>query len=186
MLTLNFHPFQNLETERLLLRRVTTSDVEEIFALRSNPETMQFVPRPLATSKEDALIHVALINEKIENNTGINWAITLKETPKLIGIIGHYRISLENERAEIGYMLLPEFHGKGIITEAIKVVVKYGFEVMQLHSIEAVIDPRNYASEKVLQKCGFIKEAHFLENELYNGNFLDTVIYSLLKKNYTK
>jgi ribosomal-protein-alanine N-acetyltransferase len=83
-------------------------------------------------------------------------------------------------------MLLPEFHGKGIITEAIKVVVKYGFEVMQLHSIEAVIDPRNYASEKVLQKCGFIKEAHFLENELYNGNFLDTVIYSLLKRNYTK
>ena len=186
MLTINFHPFQNLETERLILRRVADTDVEEMFALRSNPKTMQYVPRPLATSKEDVLVHIAMINEKIENNTGINWAITLKDNPKLIGIIGHYKISPENERAEIGYMLLPEFHGKGIITESIKIVVKYGFEEMKLHSIEAIIDPRNYGSEKALQKCGFVKEAHLVENEFYNWEFLDTVIYSLLKRNYTK
>jgi ribosomal-protein-alanine N-acetyltransferase len=57
---------------------------------------------------------------------------------------------------------------------------------MQLHSIEAIIDPENGASESVLQKNGFVKEAHILENEYYNGEFLDTVIYSLLKRNFKK
>jgi ribosomal-protein-alanine N-acetyltransferase len=182
MLNLTFLPFPNLETERLKFRRVVNDDVNEIFALRSDAETMKYIPRPLALTKEDALEHIAMIDDKINSNEGINWAITLKDNPKLIGIIGHYRIKPEHYRAEIGYMLLPEYQGKGIITEAISEVVNYGFRIMKLHSIEAVIDPENYASEKVLQKNGFIKEAHLKENEFYEGRFLDTVIYSILNK----
>jgi ribosomal-protein-alanine N-acetyltransferase len=123
-----------------------------------------------------------MIDTKIESNEGINWAITYKDNPKLIGIIGHYRIKPDHFRAEVGYMLLPEYNGKGIITEAVQEVVKYGFNEMKLHSIEAIIDPENFGSEKVLQKCGFIKEAHLKENEFYEGRFLDTVIYSILNK----
>lgn len=186
MLTINFHPFQNLETERLLLRRIDENDVDEVLALRGNPETMKYIPRPLAKSKEDALAHIAMIEEKIKDNTGINWGITIKGSDKIIGIIGHYRISVENHRAEIGYMSLPESNGKGYMTEAIKAVVAYGFEQMNLHSIEAIIDPENIASERVLQKNGFVKEAHILENELWDGKFWDTVIYSLLKRNFIK
>jgi ribosomal-protein-alanine N-acetyltransferase len=182
MLDINFTPFPNLETERLQLRRVVNDDENEIFTLRSDTETMKYIPRPLVKTKEDVLAHIAMIDEKIENNEGINWAITLKGNPKLIGIIGHYRIKPEHYRAEIGYMLLPEYHGKGIITEAIKEVVNYGFRIMKLHSIEAVIDPENIASENVLQKNGFVKEAHLKENEYYEGRFLDTVIYSILNK----
>ena len=183
MLKINFNPFPNLETKRLLLRRLENEDVNEIFALRSDKEVMKYVPRPLAKTPEDALNHIAIINEKIDSNEGINWAITLKDNPKLIGIIGHYHIKPEHFRAEIGYMLLPEYHGKGIISEAINEVVKYGFQVMKLHSIEAIIDPDNIASERVLQKNGFVKEAHLKENEYYEGHFLDTVIYSILNKN---
>jgi ribosomal-protein-alanine N-acetyltransferase len=182
MLDINFTPFPNLETERLYLRRVTKEDVNEIFKLRSDKETMKYIPRPLVKTEEDALAHITMIDEKIENNEGINWAITLKNDPKLIGLIGHYRIKPEHFRAEIGYMLLPEYHGKGIIVEAIKETVKYGFEIMKLHSIEAIIDPENLASEKVLQKSGFVKEAHLKENEYYEGRFLDSVIYSILNK----
>ena len=186
MLTINFHPFQNIETERLLLRRIDNTDAAEVLSLRSNPDTMKYIPRPLAKSKEDALAHIAMIEEKIVNNTGINWAITIKGEPKLIGIIGHYKISPENHRAEMGYMLDPEVSGKGYMTEAIKAVVAYGFEQMNLHSIEAIIDPENIASEIVLQKNGFVKEAHILENGLWEGKFIDTVIYSLLKRNWKK
>jgi [ribosomal protein S5]-alanine N-acetyltransferase len=184
MMTINFHPFKNLETERLLLRRVDNNDVEEIILLRGNPQTMKYIPRPLVKTKEDALEHIAMIDSKIENNEGINWAITLKNNLKLIGIIGLYRIKPEHYRAEIGYMILPEFNGKGITTEAIKAVLNYGFNEMNLHSIEGVIDPQNFASERVLQKNGFVKEAHLVENEFYDGKFLDTVIYSLLKRNH--
>lgn len=182
MLTINFSPFPNLETERLLLRRVDSNDIKEIFALRSNPETMKYIPRPLVKTDEDALEHIAMIDSKIDSNEGINWAITLKDNPKLIGIIGHYRIKPEHYRAEIGYMLLPEYQGKGIISEAVKEAVKYGFNVMNLHSIEAIIAPDNYGSAKVLEKNGFVKEAHLRENEFYEGRFLDTVIYSILNK----
>ena len=186
MLTINFHPFKNLETERLLLRRVAASDIQEIRELRGNPETMKFIPRPLVTTDEEAMEHFKMINEKIENNSGINWAITLKGNPKLIGIIGHYRIQPENHRCEIGYMILPQYNGQGIVTEAIKAVLEYGFDDLNMHSIEAVIDPENFASERVLIKNGFVKEAHILENELWDGKFWDTVIYSLLKRNFKR
>ena len=182
MLTINFFPFPILETERLLLRRVDHNDVNEIFALRSDPETMKYIPRPLLKNTEEALAHIDTIDTKIESNEGINWAITLKDNPKLIGIIGHYRIKPEHFRAEIGYMLLPEYSGKGIISEAINEVIKYGFQVMKLHSIEAIIAPENHGSAKVLEKNNFIKEAHLKENEFYEGRFLDTVIYSRLNK----
>jgi len=186
MLIINFEPFTNLETERLQLRRLENSDVKEVLALRSNPSTMKYIPRPLLKNGEEALEHIAMINAKIDNNEGINWAITLKGNPKLIGIIGHFRIQPQNYRAEIGYMILPEYHGQGIVAEAIKEVVRYGFEEMNLHSIEAIIDPGNLASERVLQKNGFVKEAHILENEFFDGKFIDTVIYSLLKRNFQK
>lgn len=182
MLKFNFTPFPIIETERLLLKRITNDDVNEVFELRSNPETMKYIPRPLVKTTADALEHIAMIEEKIVTNVGINWGITLKGDPKLIGIIGYYRMQPENYRAEIGYMLSPEFHGRGIIPEAVNRLIRYGFDDLKLHSIEAVIDPENFASEKVLQKCGFVKEAHLKEAEFYEGVFLDKVIYSLLDK----
>ena len=182
MSAFSFLPFQNLESERLLLRQITPDDVNEIFALRSNPETMKYIPRPLATTKDDAMGHIKMIQDKIVSNEGINWAITEKGNPKMIGIIGHYRIRWEHFRSEIGYMLLPEYQGKGIITEAIQLLVDYGFNEMKMHSLEAIIDPENTASARVLEKNNFVKEAHFKENEFYDGKFLDAVVYSILNK----
>ncbi|WP_309641721.1 GNAT family protein [Flavobacterium sp.] len=186
MLTINFNPFPDIETPRLLLRRLDKNDAEQIIVIRGDAENMRFIPRPLVTNIEQALEHYAMIDAKIVSNEGINWAITLKGNPKLLGIIGHYRIQPEHYRSEIGYMLAPEFHGKGIVTEAIHAALIYGFEVMNLHSVEAIIDPDNIASERVLQKNGFVKEAHILENEYFDGKFIDTVIYSLLKRNFKK
>ena len=182
MLELNFTPFPILETERLILRRVDNNDVGEIFSMRSNAETMKYIPRPLVTNNEEALAHIALLDSGIEKKEAINWAITFKGENKLLGIIGFYRTKFEDFRSEIGYMLLSENHGKGIASEAVEIAMKYGFNEMNLHSIEAVIDPRNSASERVLQKNGFIKEGHFKENAFFNGEFLDSVIYSKIKK----
>ena len=178
----SFLPFKNLQSDRLLLRQITAADINEIFELRSNKEVMKYIPRPLCVTQEDAMLHINMIQQKIEINEGINWAITLKNDDKLIGYIGHYRIKWEHFRSEIGYMILPEFNGKGIVTEAIKLLIDYGFNDMKMHSLEGVIDPENTASARVLEKNGFVKEAHFKENEFYDGKFLDTVIYSLVKK----
>jgi ribosomal-protein-alanine N-acetyltransferase len=184
MLEFNFSPFPNLETNRLKLRRLKSEDVSEILALRSNPEIMKFIPRPLITTKEEALEFISGMDTNINNNSVINWAITTKEEDSLIGMIGFYRMKPENYRAEVGYILSAKYHGQGIITEALQRVVQFGFEEMKLNSIEAVIDPENYGSEKVVLKNNFVKEGHFKEHAFFEGKFLDSVFYSLLKKNF--
>lgn len=183
MLQFNFTPFPILETEHLVLRQISIDDANEVFDLRSNPETMKYIPRPLAETIEDAQKFILDCNAGIEKNDLINWAIAKKEDNKLIGMIGFFRLQPENFRGEIGYILNPNFHRKGIMKEACDEAIKFGFNQMNFHSIEAVIDPGNVASEKLLQKTGFKKEAHFKENFYYNGEFLDSVIYSLLKTN---
>ena len=182
MLEFNFTPFPILETERLLLRRVDNKDVNEVFSMRSDAETMKYIPRPLVTNNEEALSHIDLLDSGLEKNEAINWAITFKGENKLLGIIGFYRTKFEDYRSEIGYMLLSENHGKGIASEAVERALDYGFNEINLHSIEAIIDPRNEESERVLLKNGFVKEGHIKENTFFNGEFLDSVIYSKIKK----
>ncbi|WP_281228865.1 GNAT family N-acetyltransferase [Flavobacterium aquiphilum] len=183
MLEINFLPFPILKTERLLLRHVNINDAEAILSLRSNDEVMKYIPRPYLKTKEEALELIAMFDDKIENGIGINWGICFLDEPeKLIGIIGHYRLKPEHYRAEVGYMIFPEYNGKGIVSEALQKVIEYGFKEMKLHSIEAILDPENKGSEKVLLKNGFVKEGHFIENEYYEGRFLDSLVYSLLNK----
>mgnify|MGYP003594616711 FL=1 len=186
MLELNFNPFPILASERLQFRKLTATDAPEILALRGDPETMRFIPRPLLTDIEGALAHIKSINDKIEENLDINWAVTEKNSDKCIGIMGFYRTQPEHFRAELGYMILPEYWGKGYVTEAVTTLLNFAFNTLKFHSIEAVIDSRHKASERVLQKNGFTKEAHFVENFYYNNEFTDTVIYSLLKRNFMK
>ena len=186
MLQLNFSPFPILESERLCFRKLTITDAPEILLLRGNPETMKYIPRPLITDIDGALAHIKMINDKIDENIDINWAVTEKGSDKCIGIMGFYRTQPEHFRTELGYMITSEHWGKGYVTEAVTVLLDFAFNSLQFHSIEAVIDSRHTASERVLQKVGFIKEAHFKENFYYNNEFTDTVIYSLLKRNFIK
>ena len=182
MLYTSFTPFPLLETENLVLRQIVDTDVEEVFSLRSNKNVMKYIARSLHLTKDDALEHIEKLRELKDKEEAINWAITLKNNTKLIGIAGLFRINKENYRAEIGYMLNPEFHRKGIITETIQKIIEFGFMEINLHSITAIIDPRNIASQRVLEKAKFIKEAHFKEDCYFEGTFLDSAHYSLLNK----
>lgn len=180
MLTFNFSPFPTIITERLMLRAISLEDVKEIFELRCNKEVMRYIDRPRAQSSEDALQYIQKNIDLLQNNEGISWAISLKETPTLIGTIGFWRIDKDHHRAEIGYMLHPDQHQKGYMQEAITAVLEYGFSVMRLHSVEANVNPANEASKKLLQKNKFVQEAYFRENFYYNGQFLDSSIFSLI------
>ncbi|MDX1939445.1 MAG: GNAT family N-acetyltransferase [Saprospiraceae bacterium] len=180
MLVVNFNSFPILSTERLTLRRILQSDVDDLFVLRRDENIMRYIPRPLAASSEDVIKLIQVIDEGTDNNESINWAITLKKENKLIGTIGFVRMSKENHRAEVGYLLHADYQGKGIMQEALVRVINFGFYDIKLHSIEAVIDPANTASAKLLERNNFIKEAHFKENFFYEGKFLDSIHYGLL------
>jgi ribosomal-protein-alanine N-acetyltransferase len=114
----------------------------------------------------------------------INWAVTMSGNPALIGVTGLYQIEAQHHRCQLGYMLMPEYTGQGISTESAALMLQFAFENLNMHSMEALIDPRNIASEKVLLKNGFTKEGHLTENVRFREEFLDTIIYSLLRRNY--
>lgn len=181
MLTTQFLPFPNLETQRLQLRQVTANDVPAVFALRSNKEVMRYLDRPLAKSPDDALSLINLIASSLEKSDGITWGVCLKESPlALKGTIGFWRMEKEHYRAEIGYMLHPSLQGLGLMQEAVESVLQYGFHTLKLHSVEANVNPNNAASIRLLERNGFVREAYFRENYFHNGAFYDSAVYSLL------
>jgi [ribosomal protein S5]-alanine N-acetyltransferase len=183
MLTVSFQPFPVLETCRLLLRAVSDTDMEQVYLLRSDPDSMKYLGKDPMNNKTQALEMIEKLTVAHQTNEGITWAIALKEEPsRLIGTGGFWKITKEHYRAEIGYMLLPDYFNKGYMSEALQKMISYAFDKMNLHSIEANINPDNLASEALLVKMGFVKEAYFKENFYYKGNFEDSAIYSLVKK----
>lgn len=183
MLQLNFTPFPELTTERLVLKRIQKSDAADIFEFRSDPGIMRFIPRPLAKTIADAEKVVDLIDEGINNLAGINWGVFEKDKNKLIGIIGYVRMNKDNFRAEVGYVLHRDFHSKGYMYEALAEVIDYGFNTMKLNSIEAIINPDNKPSVKLIEKMEFVKEGHIKEFTFHNDKFSDALIYSRLTPN---
>jgi ribosomal-protein-alanine N-acetyltransferase len=181
MLDVNFEPFPALATERLELRQIVPADAAALYSLRSCPHVMAHVDRPHATSEEDAARLIEQMEQSRQRNCGIAWAITLRPDPTLIGTIGYWRIEKEHYRAEVGYMLAFKFQRRGIMREALGAVIEFGFGPLGLHSIEANVNPANLASIRLLERCGFVREAYFRENYYWNGQFLDSAIYSLIR-----
>ncbi len=183
MITLNFTPFPELKTERLLLRRLEKSDANEIFFLRSNEDVLRHLGKKPAATIQEAEEFIAQIDKNIDDNGSILWGIALQDDPSaIIGTICLWNIRPEHFRSEIGYVLHPHHWRKGIMKEAINSVVDYGFNVLNLHSIEALLTPANIGSSAALESTGFVKEAHLKESFYFNGEFNDTVIYSRLAK----
>lgn len=182
MLELNFFPFPEIKTPRLLLRKMKLNDAEELHRMRSDEEVMKYIDRPRTATLKDAKELLRKFIFDTENNNIVNWAIAWPETNKMIGTIGLWNFQKTNYRAEIGYMLAAEMQRKGLMIEALEAVINYAFNVIKLHSIEATINPGNEASTKILERNGFVKEAHFKENFYFNGKFLDSIVFSLLNK----
>ena len=183
MLNLQFEPFPELHTQRLILRELTLSDAPELFYLRSNKQVMKYIDREPQKTVEETETFINFLQETQKKTDALLWVIALKENPAvMIGNIGYWRMQKEHYRAEIGYMLHHDYWQKGIMKEVIKPVLQYGFKTMNLHSIEANINPANIASQVLLESIGFLREGYFKENYYFNGVFSDSAIYSLLDK----
>ena len=180
MLELNFDLFPELTTARLVLRKMVNEDAPQLFEIRKNIDVMKYIDKQPHRTIEESNELINKIITAVENKEYIAWGLSLKTNPELIGTISFHRIEKEHYRAEIGYMIHPQFWRKGYTQEALKEVIQFGFKKMKLHSIEANINPNNLASASLLIKNGFIQEAYFKENYYFNGKFLDTAIYSLL------
>lgn len=178
----SFREFPVIETERLVLRKIEDKDAEIFFRLYSDIKVMRYFGREMFTNFEQAVDKVNLEKSAFDNKEAVRWAVTLKPSDQMIGSGGFWKINKEHFRAEIGYDLLPQYHRRGIMTEAVKAMIDFGFNRMKLHSIEANTDPENTASNRMLEKLGFILEGKFSENFFFNGKFLDTYTFSIINK----
>ena len=174
---INFTPFPVLITERLTLRCLELSDDQQLFKLRSNKIVNKYIVRPKQKNIEEIRAFISKINREINNNEWIYWVISLKDEPTLIGDICLWNFSEDKTVAEIGYELDPAFHGKGIMSEALKKIIEFAFRDIELNSIEAYTHKNNNDSTKLLQKYNFKLDVERVDKE--NS---DNIIFTLTKE----
>lgn len=176
--------FEILSTEHLSLRKLTPEVFDYIYAIYSDEALMHFLG--LADEK-------ALEIEKEKHQKGLStfnrsflyFHIIHKKTDQIIGWCGYHTWYLDHHRAEIGYGLFDDsFKGKGIMTEAFKPILDYGFHKMNLHRVEAFIAPENVPSIKLVEKFGFQKEGVLKEHYFKDNVMEDSAVFSLLQQHY--
>lgn len=163
-LQLRFLPFPVIPTKRLVIRKLRLEDKNEIFNLKSNEDMLKYLDNKKHENIEESEKYIKKINDGILNNEWIQWGITLKDMDTVIGTICLCNISKENKTAEIGYELIPDYQGKGIMNEALKAVIKYAFNVVKLSALTAYTNKENIKSINLLENNKF-----YLESE--EGNY---------------
>lgn len=177
--------FNTIETNRTELRLLTPVLVEELFAEKSEKELLHYFGM---NEIEDLLVEKEKFKSKPSTDTrSYCWfLIALKENQHVIGACGFHTWYIDHDRAEIGYSLYNDQHkGKGIMTEVIERILQFGFEEMKLHRVEALVGPDNVPSLKLMDNFGFQKEGLLREHYKRNGNYEDSVAFSLLKNEWT-
>ncbi len=173
-----------LESPRLLLRRVQPADAESIYAYRSKPDIYKYQSYgPVTRAKIRRLVAISARTLPDTPGTWYQLAITLKPTGDLIGDIGIHFIG--EWQAELGYTLAPRYHGKGYATEAVLLVIAYLFGDLRKHRITASTDPRNTHSIKLLERIGMRKEACFKKSFWTGKAWADDTVYAMLRTEWT-
>lgn len=176
--------FELLETQHLILRKLTPETYNYIFQEYNDNELKAFLgfttDEELDKEKDKFSKGIATYNRSF-----VNFQLIDKQTNAIMGACGYHTWYTEHHRAEIGYALNNDIHkGKGIMSEALKAVIDYGFREMNLNRIEALIGPKNEASLRLVQKLNFTKEGHLRKHYFKNNNMEDSLVFSLLRDEY--
>jgi len=179
-----FEKFPTIETERCLLRQVKKEDSKTIFEIRSDYDTMKYYGIKLAEDPAQVDKSIEMRKKGFDEKRGIGWIIADKKTDKLLGMVSFPFWLKPFFLSRLSYILHKDNWGKGIMSEVLPVCLNFGFEKMALHRIEAVIDPGNIASLKLVEKLNFKRECLMKEQgyDFIHDRFNDTYLYCLLKK----
>lgn len=179
--------FPQLETDRLILREMTLDDARFYFRHFNDEKVVLGSgfpgPKDLEAAKQELELYCI---RPFKESQGIRWGIVQKGSGELIGTCGYYQWNKTSRRVEMGYDLAPAHWGKGIMTEALRAALRYGFEEMRLNRIQAIIDCENVKSIRLVQRLGFQKEGVLRQNSIFRGDFRDEVCFSLLREEWIR
>lgn len=174
-----FDPFPTIETARLRLRAPTLDDAEAMYRVVADPLVVKYLDPALRTL-ESTRAKLTLVLHGIQSGRSSFWVMIERESGAYLGNVCLWNWDQQSFRAEVGYELASSHWGRGLVLEAMTPVVRFGFERMGLHSLEAQVHPGNLGSIRVLEKLGFEKEGNFQEDQFNGKHFEDAVVYSLL------
>ncbi|MFJ7746929.1 GNAT family N-acetyltransferase [Peribacillus sp. NPDC097295] len=179
-----FENFPTLETERLILRKVTWDDIEDIHAYSSNEEVTKYVTWETHKTLADTKEFIEFAFTQYENKRIAPWGIQYKENGKIIGTIDFVSHHGGHHVAEIGYVLSQDYWGKGIMTEAANEVIAFGFDRMDVVRIQARCFVDNKGSSRVMEKTGMSFEGTMRKMMFVKGKHQDVNMYSILKEEF--
>jgi ribosomal-protein-alanine N-acetyltransferase len=174
--------FPEIETERLKLIQPDERHLQDLFEIYSDEESMEYWDSYPQQNMEDAKKLLGIFADRYTKGTALDWVIVLKEegaAPKVIGTISYNRYA-ENGLGVIGYILNTKYRHQGLMAEAARAFIQFGFEQLKLHKIEAHVMPGNDTSEKLLIKLGFMKEGLLREREFFKGRHQSFYVYGKL------
>jgi ribosomal-protein-alanine N-acetyltransferase len=179
-----FSRIPELETERLILRKMRVGDEEDMYAYAKRSEVTRYLlwsPHPDIYYTRDYLRYLAT---RYAAGSFYDWAIVLKSSGRMIGTCGFTAFDCPHDAAEIGYVLNPDYRGQGIAPEAVRAVLAFGFDKLALHRIEARFIEGNEASLRVMEKVGMRFEGYRREAMLIKGTYRTIGYSSILRAEY--
>jgi len=173
-----------LETERLVIRHPRPEDADDLLTVFGDEEVMRYWSHEPLVTRSAVTSYIESIDSLFHNRELFQWAIQHRGEHRVIGTVTLHELMEQNRRAEVGFILGREHWGRGLATEAVRSLCRFAFDQLGLHRLEADIDPRNTASEKLLVRLGFGKEGLLRERWYTYGEWSDSALYGLLSSEF--
>lgn len=170
-----------LTTERLILRKMKLSDAQDLFAYAQDPQVSRHVLWEAHTSVRQSRQFLRMARRQYRRGQPCSWAITLKDSGRMIGTIGFMWLNTDWLSAEVGYSLSREYWNQGLMTEALRAVIAFGFDTLGLQRIEAQHTLGNPASGRVMQHVGMQYEGTLRQRVKNKGKYQDVKLFAILR-----
>lgn len=175
-----------LETARLLLRPFQIADLDDLHAVQGDPEVVRYLPWPVRTREQSRTWLQARIDapDLRADDDAVAYAVERRHDRRVIGSITLFLRSVEHRQGEVGFAFERPAQGQGYAFEASQAVVDLAFLRLGLHRITGCTDSRNEPSARLLRRLGMRQEAHFRENELFEGQWRDLLVFAQLREEW--
>ncbi len=174
-----------LTSSRVVLRWLEPSDAPALFGIFSDPQAMRYWSSSPWTDESAGVEMIENVRQHFEQGTLYQWGVARHDDDTVIGTCTLAHVDVQNRRAEIGFVLRSDHWNQGYMTEATRTLLRFAFEELELHRIEADVDPRNEASIRLIERLGFQREGYLRERWLVNDEINDTVFYGLLRREWS-
>lgn len=178
---MDWESLPTIDSSRVSLRWMCEADIDALYTIFSNVDVMRYWSSPAIPDRNAAAGLLKDVHDSFQNRSLLKWGIAQRTDNALIGTVTLYNLSFDHRRAEMGYALGHANWGRGYMQEALRALLGFAFTVLDLHRIEADVDPRNTASIRTLERLGFQREGYLRERWQVGGEIQDALFYGLLR-----